>query len=90
MLLETIVGATGLIVGFYLGKRHTDNKTVVRLRNRGYTISYVNNYYEQGCRFTYNGFDKNLKSKSVKGPTLPSWKDAVANADAHYHAKIII
>lgn len=67
------------------------NETRVRatLRARGYTI--ISKYGSDGVeyRFDYNGFDKNLMPITIKGPMVPTFNDAVANANAHFHAKIL-
>lgn len=79
----------GGVVGFIIGKMHTDNETTVRLRKRGYVIHYTERYYDpSGYKFIYNGFDDNLKPVCVKGPEFAKHVDAVANADAHYIANI--
>lgn len=92
MLLElTGALALGLTIGFFIGRRYTDNQTIVRLRNRGYIIKYRSggyySSYSTGWYFVYHGFDNKLRSVTAEGELLPTFADAVANADAHYYAK---
>lgn len=87
-----IEAGLGVIVGFFVGYFFASykDKTTERLRKRGYSIQNDPSYYT--CPkywFVYTYFDKQLNSRMLKGPELRTYEDAVANADAHYHARIL-
>lgn len=91
MLIElTITGIVSFVSGMLLADILTTQKTNDRLRKRGYVIEVETNYYRDAqYRFVYTYFDKHLNAKTYYGPYFDSRIDAIANADAHYYAKIL-
>lgn len=88
MIPELIALLAGLLIGIWIGQARVEDKDAQRLRKRGYTIHCRNkspfNYY-----WCYNGYNEKAQYVKMEGPNLPTRVDAVANADAHYHATIL-
>lgn len=91
MLIEIAIGSGCFIIGFLIGNANLESGIRAKLRKRGYTIIHKDGGYygESGYKWTYNGYDNNVKQITIQGPLMPSFADVVANADAHFHAKIM-
>lgn len=91
MLIElTITGVVSFLLGMLLADTLVTRKTNDRLRKRGYVIEYKSSYYDGNkFRFVYIYFDRHMNAKAYYGPYFDNKVDAVANADAHYYARIL-
>jgi len=59
---------------------------------QGDDVSYIRNtetYCDPYSTFVYNKFNKKIRSVTEYGEKFNKYNDAVANADAHYLAKIM-
>lgn len=87
--MEILIAIVVLVFLIVVYETYSETKIRATLRSRGYTIISTRSGYDTYYRFDYNGFDKNLRPISTQGPIMPSFNDAVANANAHFHAKIL-